>query len=129
MTPQEKQDLKQFIAFALTLMALAIMLMLFTSCKKKKIEYKVHYEAYAKIVPYTVSYSGNQSLINERVETNYFSKDIIVNTKDVYSISIANIKLDPNDSVSISVTSGSLNDNCHAKLNNTTSNCTATINL
>lgn len=124
-----KEETKQLIAFYITCLAVAIIVLLFsTSCKKKEVlpEYKIQYTAFAKVVPYSVTYTNaDMNPITEEISTNNWSKDVIVNYQNYINIAIKNKALTANDSVSISVSCNSQSDYCKAKINNTWSNCNA----
>jgi len=123
-----KEETKQLIAFYITCLAVAIIVLLFSvSCKKKKAlpEYKIHYTAFAKVVPYSVSYTTNENQVNEDVNTQYWSKDVVFNSENYVNISISNKALTSNDSVSITISCNGQSDYCKAKLNNAWSNCNA----
>jgi len=105
-----------------------ILLVLLISCKKKEVlpEYKVHYTAYAKVVPYSVSYTNAElTIVTEDVNTNNWSKDVVINYETNVNINIKNKALNPIDSVSISVSCNKQNDYCKTKLNNAWSLCNA----
>lgn len=124
-----KEEIKQLIAFYITCLAVAIIVLLFSaSCKKKEVlhEYKIHYTAFAKVVPYSVTYTNTDMLpITEEISTNNWSKDVIVNYADYINITIKNKALTSNDSVSITVSCNDQSDYCKAKINNAWSNCNA----
>lgn len=124
-----KEETKQLIAFYITCIAVAIIVILFSaSCKKKEVlpEYKVQYKAYAKVVPYSVSYTNAElNIVTEEVNTNNWSKDVIINYETNVNINIKNKALSPIDSVSISVSCNAQYDHCNSKLNNAWSLCNA----
>lgn len=124
-----KEETKQLITFYITCLAMAIIVLLFSaSCKKKEVlpEYKIHYTAFAKVVPYSVTYTNaDMNPITEEINTNNWSKDVIVNYQNYINIAIKNKALTANDSVSISVSCNSQNDYCKANINNAWSNCNA----
>lgn len=123
-----KEKTKQLLAFYLTCLAVAIIVLLCSSCHKKQVlpEYKIHYTSFAKVVPYSLTYTNtDMNPITEEINSNNWSKDIIVNYENYVNISIKNKALTPNDSVSITISCNGQTDYCNAKLNNAWSNCNA----
>lgn len=124
-----KEETKQLIAFNITCLAVAMIVLLFSaSCKKKEVlpEYKIHYTSFAKVVPYSITYTNTDMLpITEEISSNNWSKDIIINYADYINIAIKNKALTSNDSVSITVSCNGQSDYCKAKINNSWSNCNA----
>lgn len=123
-----KEETKQLLSFYITCLAVAIIVLLCFSCRKKQVlpEYKIHYTAFAKVVPYSLTYTNiDMNPITEEINSNNWSKDIIVNYENYVNISIKNKALTPNDSVSITISCNWQTDYCKAKLNNAWSNCNA----